>query len=80
MEASLHPCSVGYGWRCFSSGIHESLDQPPTYSMFKKAGNGDSRRKPEFVTFSTSAAVAISSALAPQTSVPVSQAKTSTAN
>ena len=26
-----------------SSGIHESLDQPPTCSMFKRAGNGDSR-------------------------------------
>ena len=65
-----------------SSGIHESLDQPPTCSMFKRAGNGESRRKPESVTFSeaiTSAAVAISSALAPNSSVPVIQAKTSPA-
>jgi len=65
-----------------SSGIHESLDQPPTCSMFKRAGNGDCRQKPESVTFSeaiTSAAVAISSALAPNSSVPVSQTKTSPA-
>ena len=64
-----------------SSGIHESLDQPPTCSMFKCAGNSDSsRRRPDsFSEALTSSAVAISSALSPNNRAPVSQAKTSPA-
>ena len=46
-----------------SSGTHESIDQPPTCSMFKRAGISNSRQNPEPVTFSeaiTGAAIAIS--------------------
>ena len=44
-----------------SRGIHESLDQPHTCSMFKRAGNSDSsRRKPDSYSEAlTSVAVAI---------------------
>ena len=66
--------------------LHSSLDDPPTLSMFVKAGKNDSSSKKKgdgsaMAEALTQAAVAISTALSPQTgtSNPTSQARTSPA-
>ena len=67
-------------------GLHTSVDDPPTSSMFVRAGKNDtsSKKKGESSAMAealTQAAVAISNALSPQTSTPnsTSQSKTSPA-
>ena len=59
------------------SGIHTSLDEPPTNSMFKRAGKNASEssktKESKLSEAITHAAVALSSALTLKTSVPVSQ-------